>query len=76
MADANILQGVIFHDDMEDTDESEAADSEYVDGYKPAIANSSKSLEVKTKQPRDGPKPAAHRVRCIVNFISYIGLFL
>ncbi|XP_031404474.1 uncharacterized protein LOC116213599 isoform X2 [Punica granatum] len=61
MADANILQGAIFHDDMEDADESEATDSDRVDGQKGSIQNSSKSLETKIKQPRGRPKPAAHR---------------
>lgn len=75
MADANILQGAIFHDDMEDTREIEAPDSEYTDEYKRPIPNPSKSREMKTNQPRDGPKPAAHRVKWVVNFISCVCMF-
>ncbi|KAK4781977.1 hypothetical protein SAY86_016079 [Trapa natans] len=60
IADANILQGAIFHDDKESTCENEALDSEYTDEHKRPILNSI-PRDMKTRQPRDGPKPAVHR---------------
>lgn len=58
MADANIFQGAIFHEDaMAGVKELESMelDSEKNDGI-------SKSVDTKSKQTRIPPKPAVHRV--------------
>ncbi|KAI7982539.1 Protein EDS1B [Camellia lanceoleosa] len=62
MADANILQGAIFHEDaVEDNYETATTESAQVDSQKINVANLSKSLEAKPKQPKPTPKPAVHR---------------
>lgn len=63
MADANILQGAIFHEDaMEDIDGTETCRSDQSEVRKGNVWN---PLESKSKQLNDKskPKPAAHRVK-------------
>lgn len=60
MADANIFQGAIFHEDnAEDTHGTESAErkSDRNNGD-----NISKPVDPMAKQTKSGPKPAAHRV--------------
>lgn len=62
MADANILQGAIFHEDaMEDAEEIETDKSEQHESRKGNLVWN--PLESKSKQLKDKSKPAAHRVR-------------
>ncbi|KAL6967952.1 hypothetical protein U1Q18_033755 [Sarracenia purpurea var. burkii] len=62
MADANILQGAIFHEDAtEDNDVIAATEIAQVDNQRINVENPSKSLEGKPKQPKPPPKPAVHR---------------
>ncbi|KAA8550557.1 hypothetical protein F0562_002241 [Nyssa sinensis] len=62
MADANIFQGAIFHEDtLEDTQEIETTESGQVDSQKRKVENLSKPIEAKPKQPKTTPKPAVHR---------------
>ncbi|XWS47166.1 hypothetical protein CRYUN_Cryun14cG0130000 [Craigia yunnanensis] len=62
MADANILQGAIFHEDvMEDIDRIEATEANQGERQKGNGENQFNSLESKPKQIKDRPKPAAHR---------------
>lgn len=57
MADVNILQGAIFHDDViEDTDETLTNNSSQCDGVP-------KILGAKPQQGVASTKPAAHRVK-------------
>ncbi|XP_040993723.1 uncharacterized protein LOC121240371 isoform X1 [Juglans microcarpa x Juglans regia] len=61
MADANILQGAIFHDSVEDAEEIDAVKSkqhESPTGNSEYLGN---PLETKSKQLKDKSKPAAHR---------------
>ncbi|XP_062174428.1 uncharacterized protein LOC133879728 isoform X2 [Alnus glutinosa] len=60
MADANILQGAIFHEDaMEDAEEIETVKSEQHESRKGNLVWN--PLESKSKQLKDKSKPAAHR---------------
>lgn len=72
MADANIFQGAIFHEDAaEDLYGIAGTESVTVDSQKIRVENVSKSLEAKPRQPKSSPKPAVHRVReqfIILNF--------
>lgn len=62
MADANILQGAIFHEDaVEDTEAIEAIKSDQVAARNKNAENIMKPLETKPKPPK--LKPAVHRVR-------------
>ncbi|XP_022758771.1 uncharacterized protein LOC111305465 isoform X3 [Durio zibethinus] len=62
MADANILQGAIFHEDaMEDIDRIELNEANQGEIQKVNGENQFNSLESKPKQIKDRPKPAAHR---------------
>lgn len=64
MADANILQGAIFHEDiMEVAEELETVKSEQHESRKGNLENLWNPLESKSKQLKDKSKPAAHRVR-------------
>ena len=63
MADANILQGAIFHEDvMEDIDRIEVIEANQGERQKGNGENEFNSLESKPKLIKDMPKPAAHRV--------------
>ncbi|XP_023874497.1 uncharacterized protein LOC111987036 [Quercus suber] len=62
MADANILQGAIFHEDiMEVAEEIETVKSEQHESRKGNLENLWNPLESKSKQLKDKSKPAAHR---------------
>ncbi|KAE9460815.1 hypothetical protein C3L33_07244, partial [Rhododendron williamsianum] len=62
MADANIFQGAIFHEDAaEDLYGIATTESVTVDSQKIRVENVSKSLEAKPRQPKSSPKPAVHR---------------
>ncbi|GLT64825.1 hypothetical protein SLA2020_372940 [Shorea laevis] len=62
MADANILQGAIFHEDVaEDFDRVEPTESNQGERQKVNGENQLNSPEIKPKQIKDKPKPAAHR---------------
>ncbi|KAG7949119.1 hypothetical protein I3843_13G044700 [Carya illinoinensis] len=62
MADANILQGAIFHEDaMEDAEEIEASKSEQCESRKGKSENLWNPLDTKSKQIKDKSKPAVHR---------------
>lgn len=61
MADANILQGAIFHEDVEDIDGIEGAESDVVEMEKGILNNFWKTLGGKPKQISRKTKPAAHR---------------
>lgn len=61
MADANILQSAIFHDDVDDSESIEVTEAVQVDGSKKSVEDSSNSVGIRVKQPKDVPKPAAHR---------------
>ncbi|PIA35853.1 hypothetical protein AQUCO_03400030v1 [Aquilegia coerulea] len=56
-ADANILQGAIFHEEVsEEIEENESTDSDQVEGQ-----GLGKSLQTKSNKPKHKSKPAAHR---------------
>ncbi|KAJ0926982.1 putative fungal lipase-like domain, alpha/Beta hydrolase [Helianthus annuus] len=62
MADANILQGAIFHDDVvEDTDEVFTKNSLGADGQKKGSDDVPRTLGAKPQQGVASTKPAAHR---------------
>ncbi|XP_019263724.1 PREDICTED: uncharacterized protein LOC109241438 isoform X2 [Nicotiana attenuata] len=62
MADVNIFQGALFHEDaVEDIHGLESMESGQVDTQRSNIENHSKLLESKTKPTKLTPKPAAHR---------------
>ncbi|GKU85937.1 hypothetical protein SLEP1_g535 [Rubroshorea leprosula] len=62
MADANILQGDIFHEDVvEDFDRVEPTECNPGERQKVNGENQLNSPEIKPKQIKDKPKPAAHR---------------
>ncbi|KAF5446466.1 hypothetical protein F2P56_032093 [Juglans regia] len=62
MADANILQGAIFHEDaMEDAEEIEPSKSEQSESRKGKSENLWNPLDTKSKQIKDKSKPAVHR---------------
>lgn len=62
MADANILQGAIFHEDvMEFAEEIETVKPEQLESRKGNLENLWNPLESKSKQQKDKSKPAAHR---------------
>ncbi|XVE72682.1 hypothetical protein DITRI_Ditri11bG0058400 [Diplodiscus trichospermus] len=62
MADANILQGAIFHEDvMEDIDQIEVAETNQGERQKGNGENQFNTLDSKPKRINDRPKPAAHR---------------
>ncbi|KAI7748097.1 hypothetical protein M8C21_026107 [Ambrosia artemisiifolia] len=62
MADANILQGAIFHDDVvEETDEVFTKNSVGVDGQKKVSDDVPRTLGAKPQQGVASTKPAAHR---------------
>ncbi|XP_007049623.2 PREDICTED: uncharacterized protein LOC18612656 [Theobroma cacao] len=62
MADANILQGAIFHEDViEDIDRIEVTEANQGERQKENGENQFSSLESKPKWIKDRPKPAAHR---------------
>nr|XP_009593452.2 uncharacterized protein LOC104090107 [Nicotiana tomentosiformis] len=62
MADVNIFQGALFHEDAaEDIHGLEPMESGQVDAQRSNIENHSKLLESKTKPTKLTPKPAAHR---------------
>lgn len=72
MADANIFQGAIFHDNaMEDVNriESTEFDSQMGNGE-----NGSRPMETNPKQTKFTPKPAAHRVLEALSGISFLKL--
>ena len=63
MADVNIFQGDIFHEDaLDDFEEAESAESESADSGQGNGESVRRTLEVKPKQRRPKLKPAAHRV--------------
>lgn len=63
MADANILQGAIFHEDaMENIDQIEVNEANRGKRQKGNGENQFNSLESKSKWINNRPKPAAHRV--------------
>lgn len=62
MADVNILQGAIFHEDVVDgVDRSEILSSDEEENRKGKFENSWNPLESKSKQQKNKSKPAAHR---------------
>lgn len=62
MADANILQGAIFHEDaVKDTDQVNTTESNPAGNQKGTGENHLNSSELKFRQLKDRPKPAAHR---------------
>ncbi|KAF5726556.1 hypothetical protein HS088_TW22G00235 [Tripterygium wilfordii] len=62
MTDANVFQGVIFHEeDVEDSAHVEAVDSRTVENGKANGESRWNPLEQKPKKVKDIPKPAAHR---------------
>ncbi|XWS31208.1 hypothetical protein CRYUN_Cryun23aG0058000 [Craigia yunnanensis] len=62
MADANILQGAIFHEDvMEDIDGIEVTEANQGERQKVNGENQFNSLESKPNWIKDRPKPATHR---------------
>lgn len=67
MADVNILQGAIFHEDVVDgVDRSEILNSDEDENRKGKFENSWNPLESKPKQLKNKSKPAAHRVTNVV----------
>lgn len=75
MADANILQGAIFHDDLEEPDRLEVTENDNSDVLPRNVRNSSKPLQVKPKQPKDVAKPAVHRVQ-FLDYYTYIYMYI
>lgn len=62
IADANIFQGAIFHEDAaEDLNGIATTAPVAIDSQKISAANVSKSLEAMPRQPKSSPKPAVHR---------------
>ncbi|KAB1224135.1 hypothetical protein CJ030_MR2G024429 [Morella rubra] len=62
MADANILQGAIFHEDaVEDAEDIETVRSEQHESRKGNLENLWNPLDTKSMQLKDRSKPAAHR---------------
>jgi len=73
MADANILQGAIFHEDaIEDNCGISTTESTQVDSRKINVENPSRSLEEKPRQSKPIPKPAVHRVGRSLSFSIFI----
>lgn len=70
MADANILQGHIFQDDVAEDECIAALQSDSQKNNGEGLRN---PLDAKAKQRRDKPKPAAHRVCfwCCVSSVHY-----
>lgn len=67
MADVNILQGAIFHEDVVDgVDGTDVLNSDEDENQKGKFESSWNPLESKTKQLKNKSKPAAHRV---TNFV-------
>lgn len=63
MADANIFQGAIFHEDAEESLHGiQSTESTKFSGQQANGENSSKSVEEMPKQTKPTPKPAVHRV--------------
>ena len=63
MANANILQGAIFHEDVkEDIDQIEVIEANQGERQKGNGENQFNSLESKPKWIKDRPKPTTHRV--------------
>ncbi|XP_042435289.1 uncharacterized protein LOC122021258 isoform X1 [Zingiber officinale] len=70
IADANILQGAIFHegnavDDLSDIESDHAGKEKKID------ENLGKPIQAKRKRLRETPKPAAHRV-CVADKFTYL----
>lgn len=62
MADFNIFQGAIFHEDaLDDFEESETAESDLAERREGNEGSVPRTLEAKPKQVRQKLKPAAHR---------------
>ncbi|XP_038900211.1 uncharacterized protein LOC120087314 isoform X1 [Benincasa hispida] len=61
MADVNILQGAIFHEDVVDGVDGEILNSDEDENRKGKFENSWNPLESKAKQLKNKSKPAAHR---------------
>ncbi|KAK6940458.1 Fungal lipase-like domain [Dillenia turbinata] len=62
MANANILQGAIFHEDgVEDIDAVKVSDSESAKVGSESLANGQKPIKLMPKVVEGKPKPAAHR---------------
>lgn len=70
MADANILQGHIFQDDVAEDECIAASEALQSDSQKNNGEGLRNPLDSKAKQRRDKPKPAAHRVN-ILSILSY-----
>ncbi|CAL9199034.1 uncharacterized protein LOC135595819 [Musa acuminata AAA Group] len=60
IADANILQGAIFHEDNVEDDLSDT-ESDQLDNPKKYDKNLGKPFQAKRKRLKESPKPAAHR---------------
>ncbi|CAL9100147.1 unnamed protein product [Musa textilis] len=60
IADANILQGIIFHEDNVEDDLSDT-ESDQLDNPKKYDKNLGKPIQEKRKRLKESPKPAAHR---------------
>ena len=71
MADANILQGAIFHEDAVEDNVVTTTESAQFDNQKINVENLPKSLEAKPRQENPTPKPAVHRVREQFGIFSY-----
>lgn len=72
MADVNILQGVIFHEDVVDgVDGTEILHSDEDENRKGKSENSWNPLESKAKQLKNKSKPAAHRVTNVVGVLFF-----
>ncbi|XP_057513276.1 uncharacterized protein LOC130795273 [Actinidia eriantha] len=61
MADANIFQGAIFHEDAVEDNVVTTTESAQFDNQKINVENLPKSLEAKPRQENPTPKPAVHR---------------
>lgn len=67
IADANIFQGAIFHEDaLEEIEGNEVHKHDQAGGQNQKGQNIEKPLQAKSDQLKNKPKPAAHRVRLLI----------
>lgn len=67
IADANIFQGAIFHEDaLEEIEGNEVLKHDPAGGQNQKGQNVGKPFQAKSDQLKNKPKPAAHRVRLLI----------
>jgi len=69
MADVNIFQGAIFHEDPAE-DPLNEIESTQVDIQKDNVENFSKTMDLMPKPTKTMPKPAVHRVLKLTLYVN------